>query len=159
MVPVTTKPYFNSFNFIILLQGVPAFFLLIKKTISQYFVCRENNNHGCNAFCFAGLFLFRFELHFIRSITALRAWYNSSSKLPYTLFLKLGSHYQRESRSLCFGDIPIHHDERDNSTCASIFASLDFGEFHWFPIPISELDSSTYKFHCAMLTKFESHYD
>ena len=56
-------------------------------------------------------------------------------------------------------DIPIYYDERDNSTCASIFTSLDFGEFHWFPIPISELDSSTYKFHCAMLTKFESHYD
>ena len=39
------------------------------------------------------------------------------------------------------------------------FRFTHFGEFHWFPIPISDLDSSTYKFHCAMLTKFESHYD
>jgi hypothetical protein len=31
MVPVTTKPYLNSVKFIILMQGVPAFFLLIKE--------------------------------------------------------------------------------------------------------------------------------
>ena len=30
-VPVTTKPYLNSVNFIILQQGIPAFFLLIKE--------------------------------------------------------------------------------------------------------------------------------
>ena len=64
MVPVTTKPYLNSVNFIILQQGIPAFFLLIKKTISQYFVCRENSNHGCNAFRFAGLFDLQISIHF-----------------------------------------------------------------------------------------------
>src|SRR5208283_5769828 len=41
----------------------------------------------------------RDKLHSIRSTTALRAWYNSSSKLQCTLFLKLGSHYQRVSLS------------------------------------------------------------
>jgi len=46
----------------------------------------------------------RFKLHYVRFTTALRAWYNSSSKLQSqmtfrlcTLFLKLGSHYQRVS--------------------------------------------------------------
>ena len=31
----------------------------------------------------------RDKLHFVRFTTALRAWYNSSSKLQYTLYLKL----------------------------------------------------------------------
>jgi hypothetical protein len=39
----------------------------------------------------------RDKLHFVRFTTALRAWHNSSSKLQFTLFLKLGSHYQRVS--------------------------------------------------------------
>ena len=36
MVPVTTKPYLNSINFIILQQGVPAFFLSIKETTNRH---------------------------------------------------------------------------------------------------------------------------
>ena len=36
----------------------------------------------------------RGELHFVCFTTALRTWYNSSSKLQCTLFLKLVSHYQ-----------------------------------------------------------------
>jgi hypothetical protein len=46
----------------------------------------------------------RDELHFVRSTTALRTWYNSSNKLQsqmtfrlYTSFPTLGSHYQRVS--------------------------------------------------------------
>ena len=54
--------------------------------------------------------------------TAPCAWYNSSSKLQCTLFLKLGSHYQRESRSL---------RSWDNSACASNFARLVFSESHY----------------------------
>ena len=42
----------------------------------------------------------RVELRFSRYTTALRAWYNSSRKLHYTSFLKLGSHYQRVSLSI-----------------------------------------------------------
>ena len=44
-----------------------------------------------------GQFNLRCELRKARSTTARCAWYNSSSKLQYTLFLKLGSHYQRMS--------------------------------------------------------------
>jgi hypothetical protein len=36
MVPVTTKPYLNSVNFIILQQGIPAFFLSIKEKTNRY---------------------------------------------------------------------------------------------------------------------------
>lgn len=41
MVPVTTKPYLHSVTFILLQQGVPAFFLFIKNTISKYFPSRK----------------------------------------------------------------------------------------------------------------------
>jgi hypothetical protein len=44
-----------------------------------------------------GQFNLRCELRKARSTTARCAWYNSSSKLQYTLFLKLGSHDQRVS--------------------------------------------------------------
>ena len=43
------------------------------------------------------IFDLRFKLRFTRFTTALRAWYNSSSNLQCTLFLKLGSHCQRVS--------------------------------------------------------------
>lgn len=46
MVPVTTKPYLDSFTFIELLQGVPAFFLLIKEKIQQHFNSCENRERG-----------------------------------------------------------------------------------------------------------------
>ena len=49
----------------------------------------------------------RDKLHFVRFTTALRAWYNSSSKLQFTLFLKLGSHYQRVSLKLTNSDAPV----------------------------------------------------
>jgi len=39
----------------------------------------------------------RDKLHYARFTTALCAWYNSSNKFQFTLFLKLGSHYQRVS--------------------------------------------------------------
>jgi len=41
MVPVTTKPYLNSAIFIIIQQGIPAFFLIKKKT-NQNFISCEN---------------------------------------------------------------------------------------------------------------------
>ena len=53
-----------------------------------------------------GYFDLRFELRFARFTTALRAWYNSSCKLQCTLFLKLGSHYQRVSLMPCAAMIP-----------------------------------------------------
>ena len=42
----------------------------------------------------------RDELHYARFTTALRAWHNSSSKPQFTMFLKLGSHYQRVSLNI-----------------------------------------------------------
>jgi hypothetical protein len=46
MVPVTTKPYLNSFTFIKFQQGVPAFFLSIKEKIKQHFNFCENREKG-----------------------------------------------------------------------------------------------------------------
>jgi hypothetical protein len=43
-VPVTTKPYLNSANFIILQQGIPAFFLLIKEKVNKHITSREKVN-------------------------------------------------------------------------------------------------------------------
>ena len=65
-VPVTTKPYLNSITFIILMQGVPAFFL-IKKKPNQNFTSYDNGNLGYYDFRLVGLFLLRFELHIILS--------------------------------------------------------------------------------------------
>jgi len=112
MVPVTTKPFLNIFVFIILQQGIPAFFLLIKEKINEHITsCLRDfftNKFQCTVVSedwitdptslpttLAGLFLLRLELHLIRS--------------------------QRESRSLRFGD---------NSTNASNFTSFVFSESH-----------------------------
>jgi len=47
MVPVTTKPYLNSVTFIILQQGIPAFFLLIKEKNQQtYYFLRKQEQGG-----------------------------------------------------------------------------------------------------------------
>jgi hypothetical protein len=46
-VPVTTKPYLNSANFIILQQGIPAFFLLIKEKVNKHITFREKVNGMC----------------------------------------------------------------------------------------------------------------
>jgi len=40
MVPVTTKPFISSVVFIILQQGIPAFFLLIKEEINKHITSR-----------------------------------------------------------------------------------------------------------------------
>jgi hypothetical protein len=94
-VPVTTKPYLNNVNFIILQQGIPAFFLSIKEKLINILlpVYRIVQITSFRVFWFlktwitdsaslptmlAELYLLRFELHLIRS--------------------------QRESRSLRFGD-------------------------------------------------------
>ena len=45
-VPVTTKPYSNSVNFIILQQGVPAFFLSIKEKTNKHITYCENRITG-----------------------------------------------------------------------------------------------------------------
>jgi hypothetical protein len=44
-VPVTTKPYLNSVNFIILLQGIPAFFLLIKEKTKPTYYFLQKQDH------------------------------------------------------------------------------------------------------------------
>jgi hypothetical protein len=43
-VPVTTKPYINSVNSIILQQGVPAFFLSIKEKLINILLPAKNSN-------------------------------------------------------------------------------------------------------------------
>jgi hypothetical protein len=43
-VPVTTKPFLNSVVFILLQQGVPAFFLSIKEKTNKHITYCENSN-------------------------------------------------------------------------------------------------------------------
>lgn len=46
-VPVATKPYLNSVTFIILTQGVPAFFLSIKETTNKHITsCKKQESGG-----------------------------------------------------------------------------------------------------------------
>ena len=95
LVPVTTKPYLNSVNFCVLHRASLHFFLLIKEKINKHitYCLRDCSTYKLQCILvskawitdpaslpttLAGLFLFRFELHLIRS--------------------------QRESRSLRFGD-------------------------------------------------------
>jgi len=44
MVPVTTKPFLNSFAFIILQQGIPAFFLINQRKNQQTYYFLRNKN-------------------------------------------------------------------------------------------------------------------
>ena len=83
-VPVTTKPYLNSFNFSVLQRVFLHFFLLIKEKTNQHFTsCLRNcstyklqctlvsetwiTNPASLPITLAGLFLLRFELHSLRS--------------------------------------------------------------------------------------------
>jgi hypothetical protein len=58
----------------------------------------------------------RDEFRFACFTTALCAWYNSSSKLRFTLFLKLGSHFQRVSLHHLYRSSPLNdsHEHYDN---------------------------------------------
>ena len=58
----------------------------------------------------------RDEFRFACFTTALCAWYNSSSKLRFTLFLKLGSHFQRVSLHHLYRSSPLNdsHQHYDN---------------------------------------------
>jgi hypothetical protein len=44
VIPVTTKPFLYSFNFILLPQGVPAFFFINKKESKQHFASWKDRN-------------------------------------------------------------------------------------------------------------------
>ncbi len=46
VIPVTTKPFLHSFNFILLPWESLHFFSLIKEKINQIFTSCENGNHG-----------------------------------------------------------------------------------------------------------------
>jgi len=99
-----------------LLYGIlsNSLWLLDSSTYSSNFamlVFRESHYHLC------------FERRVAHYTTALRAWYNSSCKLQCTLFLKLGSHYQRVSN-------PTSLRSWDNSTNDSNFTSFVFIESH-----------------------------
>jgi hypothetical protein len=68
-VPVTTKPYSNSVNFIILQQGVPAFFLSIKEKTNKHITYCENSiirltlqTHGAPMVPFRVFRVFVFEI-------------------------------------------------------------------------------------------------
>gem|GEM_PF-2497617 len=45
VIPVTTKPFLHSFNFILLPQDVPAFFFINKKESKQHFTSCKDRNH------------------------------------------------------------------------------------------------------------------
>lgn len=54
MVPVTTKPYLNSVPFIILRQGVPAFFIDQRKNQSVSFFQQDGIcDYKFRRFCFS----------------------------------------------------------------------------------------------------------
>jgi hypothetical protein len=112
MVPVTTKPYFKSDNFIIFQQGFPAFFLIKKKTNQHFTSCLQD----CSTYelpCILVSECFdhgsRFPANYVGGIVllALRDLHLIRS--------------QRDSRSLRFGD---------NSTNASNYTSFVSSESH-----------------------------
>ena len=84
LVPVTTKPYLNSVNFSVLHRASLHFFLLIKEKINKHitYCLRDCSTYKLQCILvskawitdpaslpttLAGLFLFRFDLHSIRS--------------------------------------------------------------------------------------------
>ena len=92
---------------------------------------------------------------------------SSSSKLQCTLLLKLGSHYQRKSRSLCPWNssqgfhYPTPLRFGDNSTYTSSVITFDLPRRYAPGIvrPAKHClgDSSSNKFHCTTLLKLGTH--
>jgi hypothetical protein len=76
VIPVTTKPFLHRFNFILLPQGVPAFFLFIKKISNNILLPAKTGftdmnriaGLGAHALRFAGLINLPTSLNHIMEI-------------------------------------------------------------------------------------------